>query len=241
MTAALVFMLWAGPAAGPWAEAELLATRGQAEAAIEAHQEALRDAPQHAGLHYNLGTLLLEEGRLGPAVVHLLAATRLDPSDEDAAFNLAVASSSRADQLAGVGPGKPWYEVLGQAVPPQTLDVIWLLSWLGLVLALLLSALVRKHAGPRVVIGAAVVVLLVSGLCLSRRAIEQRPMYVVTAASTDAKKAPTDDAAVAFEAHEGLYGIAQEHSAGHVRLRLDNGVEAWFADDALSAVPGVED
>jgi Flp pilus assembly protein TadD len=78
----------------------LLAERGDARAAIESFERAIRIKPDHAGAHANLGYLLAREGRIGPAIDHLSRAVALSPDDFRARVHLgdALRESNRAKE-----------------------------------------------------------------------------------------------------------------------------------------------
>ena len=69
--------------------------RGLHDAALRFYRRALELDPRDAGVHYNLGTLFGELGRLREAERHFRAAIESDPSRADAYFNLAVGLRAR--------------------------------------------------------------------------------------------------------------------------------------------------
>ncbi len=56
-----------------------------------------------------------------------------------------------------------------------------------------------------------------------------------------ARLGPSADAKESFVAHAGLAGGVMEVRDGFVRLRLDNGLEAWLPQNALAFVDGGSD
>lgn len=221
-------------------EAESLATRGKTAAAIDAYRALLDEGVDSQALHYNLGTLYLEEGELGRGVVHLKAALARAPDDADAAHNLDVALSTRTDQLVGVGPGLSVIEQLGRGIAPTQARLAALAPWLLLMLTLAAAPwLPTRLRRLRAVVVATMCVLSLAGggVLYARMQVEAQTLFVVVAEQTPALKGPSNDAAMNFEAHAGLFGTEQGSQAGYVRLRLDNGLEAWFSLDDVTRVP----
>ncbi|HEY7306467.1 MAG TPA: tetratricopeptide repeat protein, partial [Bryobacteraceae bacterium] len=58
----------------------LFAAENQTSRAITAYTEAIREKPDYAAAHYNLGLALLKIGDNASAQVHFETAHRLDPS-----------------------------------------------------------------------------------------------------------------------------------------------------------------
>lgn len=223
------------------AEAEALARRKEPAAAIDLYRAARKDGLDGAALRYNLGTLLLEEGRVGEAVLHLRAAQRRAPRDPDIRHNLGVALEARTDRLAGDPILHP-LDALGSTVPPRAAR--WLfgvpLALLGLVVGGLAFAEGRARTVARG-LAAACTIASVGGatLWLARRSAEAAREVVLLSESASALKEPGLDAAEAFAAHAGLYGEVVDEVAeggGFVRVRFENGLEAWLANKDVGFV-----
>lgn len=215
-------------------EATALAARQEHAAAADAYRALLAAGVDGRDLRYNLGTLSLELEELGDAVLHLRAARRFDPLDDDVRHNLAVALSRRTDRLVGEGAATL---TLGERLPPTTARLLFAVP-----LLLLGAALAARGAWPRRSLGITVVVLSLlsaggGALWLVRRAFEGTREAVVRVESTAAKKEPAESAATAFEAHAGLLGRVVDEEGSFVRVRLDNGLETWLARDALGLLP----
>ena len=217
-------------------QAAELAARQEHAAAFDAYRALLDEGVDGRDLRYNLGTLALELGRVGDAVLQLRAARRLDPWDDDVRHNLEVALAERNDRLAGEASASPIL-TLGEAVPPSAARFA-----LALPLALFGVALLLRGAKPRrwltlVVLGMATLSVVGGSMWLARLAFEGTREAVVLVASTPAQKEPSGSAAVAFEAHAGLSGRIVDEEGRFVRVRLENGLEVWLARDAVGVIP----
>jgi hypothetical protein len=220
------------------AEAQRLAAQQEGAAAADAYRALLADRVDGPGLRYNLGTLLLEQGDVGGAMVQLLAARKLDPLDGDVRHNLSVALEARADRLAGDASAAPAY-VLGERTPPSLarFAVAVPLALLGVLLALVGFTDGRAR---RAFVLLAVVALVASGagaIVYGARVMFEGTREAVIVAQCSARKEADAHAAESFTAHPGLSGVVVDDTGGFVRVRLDNGLEAWIEKGALAFVP----
>lgn len=217
-------------------EAAALAARQEHAAAADSYRALLAEGVDGRDLRYNLATLSLELDRIGDAVLHLRAARRFDPWDDDVRHNLEVAMARRADRLAGEASPSPVLAV-GEATAPGAARLA-----LALPLVLLGVALLARGAWPTRALTVTIVGLVslsaVGGaLWLARRAFEHTRDAVVLVDATAARKEPSDAAATAFEAHAGLSGRVVDEEGQFLRVRLDNGLEVWLARGAVGLVP----
>lgn len=239
MTAALLLLLaTASPSSADMriAEAERLARAGENAAARTALAALLEDGRDGASVRYNLGTLALEAGELGEAVLQLKAALRRDPSHDDARYNLALALEASVDRFEGADEAVP----LGASLPPEAtrLAAAAGMAVVGLLLGLHAFAAGRARARLARGLVAAVAGMMVSWALLGLRwSYEQTPEFVVMAPATAARKEPDPKGRVAFEVHAGASGVRIGEEGGFLRLRFPNGLEAWVTQDEVAAVP----
>lgn len=213
-------------------DAVQMAMKGQDEAAIEALEELITESPQDAALHYNLGTVYLSRNEIGRAVQHLASATRLDPADDDAWFNLASARSQVSGQME---TGTMTWQDVALRIPSGLVSILCLAS----LIALLLLEFARKRLPPGLRKGLAAfaclsIVICIGGL-LAVHASETRTSWVAIS-DCSALVGPQKDAAVAFEVKAGLLGDEKSTDENFIRLALPGGVEAWFDRANLAEV-----
>lgn len=227
-------------------EAEALARRNEPAAAADLYRALLAEGTDGAALRYNLGTLALDEGKIGEAVLHLLAARRLAPGDGDIAHNFTVALDARTDRLGGDTVVSPIH-ALGAAVPPLAarLALAIPLGLVGIALALLgvLDGAARPRARRLVVVTAGVLGLLtVAGAVVrgARASVESTRVAVVLVDATPALKDPAADAAEAFVAHAGLFGDVVDEDGAFLRVRFENGLEAWLEGTAVGVLEAMK-
>jgi hypothetical protein len=220
--------------------AETLATRGEGAAAVEIYRELVERGLASADVHYNLGTLLLEQGDLGRAALHLESALRDDPRHADARHNLDVLSSARRDEIEVTEPAFELVDDVGGALSPPLASLAFVIPAGLLFIALALLALIvepRRRRRMWRLTNALALCTLVGAFVLGLRvAYESVPRAVVVTDSAPARKAPANDAAIVLEAHAGLSGSVVTQEGDFSRLRLENGLELWIETRALAFV-----
>jgi hypothetical protein len=216
-------------------DAQRLAAHGDVDAALAGYvavydELSASGVATSAGLHKNIGSLALTKGDLGRAALHLQAAARRAPHDDDVAFNLRLLREARADQVSATS-----LTHVGAAVPPRgaRLGVGAALALLGVVLAL------RGAFGSRVpvvVVAGAVAAVVVAGAVAGARVAFEHTRTFVVVKDTVARGAP-DDAATGFDVHTGLSGVFVDDAGPWRKLRLENDVVAFLAVDDVAEVP----
>ena len=220
-------------------QAEALAKKRELDAAADLYSALVKEGVDGPGIRYNLGTLELERGHVGEAVLHLRAAARAAPLDDDVRHNLAVALEARTDRLAGEAPPDP-VKALGARLPPRIARAALAipLALLGLALAAV-GLLVddRRRALARTAALAWSALAVIGGaLYACRLSVERTREAVVTADACPALKEPDEAAGVTFTAHAGLFGDIVDESGLFVRMRFENGLEAWIKADTVASV-----
>jgi hypothetical protein len=215
------------------AQAESLARKRETAAAADLYRALIKDGVDGAAIRYNLGTLELDEGELGEAVRDLLVAQRFAPNDDDIRHNLDVAKEARTDRLAGEAPSDPIRFVGSHTSPAAARFALAIpLIVLGVLFAAIAFGRKRLAIARALLVVTGVAVVAGAFVWLCRLSVERTDVAVVMR-ETPALKDPDDSAAVSFPAHPGLYGDVVEDGGAFLRLRFENGLEAWVKSDAV--------
>lgn len=213
--------------------------RGDYAAAATAYNQIVSSGSGTAGVYFNLGTAQLKAGQRGSAILSFERALRLDPSDADAAFNLAEAQKGNIDKIIGATEEAPLIERLGAQVPERAAGLAFLLAWLighGILLARWFwrrSSVVLGWAG-----GAALAAALLLGPLFALGAWERShsPYAIVVTQMAPVREGPAKDFKATFEIHEGLKVRVLRNENGFVRIRLPNGTEGWVDDHQAATI-----
>jgi hypothetical protein len=229
-------------------EAERLAAHGEVDSAVAAYSavadELLASGAQtSADIHYNLGTLALGQGDDGTAVLHLLAAQRRAPFDDDIRHNVTIAMQRRADQVDDAR-GTSVLRRLPRGVVAGCAGAV--LALLGINLLILgVRGASTSQASPttptapttprRLVLPLSLVAVVAVSLWVAHAVADTAEIVVVM---QDTMALPQPDASAdGFEVHPGLTGDVVAEEKGFARVRLENGVDVWIARSAIRRVP----
>ena len=208
---------------------------GRYQRAVDGMERILALPLEDPVLHYNLGCAYFRLERLGFAIYHFERALVLDPSAEDAGFNLRILRSlvegRVRDEIKGASSDPLWVRaatLIGERGLAVLFLVLWWLSWGTL---LLLRYISPGPARAGLIASGAFVGLLtvVCGLLLAARIYlaERVTMAIVLPDRLGVYEGPDESTKVSFRLHAGLRVRLQGSSEGWVRIRLANGLEGW--------------
>jgi tetratricopeptide (TPR) repeat protein len=208
-------------------------------AAKEGYQRLLAHGLGGPDVLFNLGTTLLAQGDLGPAVLYLERARRIGGSSSDIDAQLVLARSKQLDQVIG-GPEEP---LLQRVVVATSSDVsVWLFltAWIG---GFAFAGLFRfVHPRWRRWAAALAIGFFASaapaGALLAAHIYERETVSdgVVLAKSLVARELPKDSAKVSFEVHAGLKVRLLDREGKFIRVRLPNGLEGWTESEGIAEI-----
>lgn len=220
--------------------AEQAAITGDRVRAIGLYQDLLAQGVNSVGLQYNLGTLYLESGDVGRAMLHLRSALLSDPSHEDAQHNWEVAIAARQDRIVDASRQPPVpHQVASWLAPGRARSLLVMsIGWMSLLLggATFLGANVLRRALRTLGLAVAIPALAGAVIVLAQLWILRGTEAVLLSGPIEARVAPSTEAEVSFTAHAGLFGVRIAEENGFVRLRLENGLDAWVPAERLGFV-----
>lgn len=221
-------------------EAEKLAVEDKVDAAIDAYEALLLGDVDFADLRYNLGTLYLQHEQLGPSVLHLKTALRLDPTHADAKHNLQHALSLRKDSLSGIKTQTSFLFDWIEGIPPGPLGGLFcfffILACVGIALYSWLTSDALRAMLKKANLGLSVGALLSGALLMAQPSPGDKPESVVMENDVLARKGPSMSAAVSLTVNQGLFGTVVSSEGDFDRLRLENGFDVWVPRQSLMRV-----
>jgi tetratricopeptide (TPR) repeat protein len=211
---------------------------GNYETAVEAYESLIAAGIESKDVYFNLGNAWLKQGRLGPAILNYRRALRLDPSDDDAAANLAYARARTQDATPQDAPDPfPWLTALRPGA--DTAGVFYLVGLNVFALLFALRYVLRRPPailGPLTGTTAAVAALLAVGFWFEAEAEGKSAGAVVMAESSEVKSGPGDDYTVAFVVHEGTEVATGRTSGPWTEITVTSELKGWVASSAIEEV-----
>ncbi len=242
------------PAPGLWAQRadypDSLWTAGVQAYADGRWEDAARDwtAVLDLGLvspelYCNLGDAWFKAGETGRAVLCYERALKLDPSDRDARFNLALASARVQDRIDSVPEFflKTWMRRLGWWLGSDAWAVLFLILFCAALAMALLFLLGRRSRVRKTGFFLGIVLLLLSIGCLSfslwqRRDFLRAGEAVVMKPVTSVKSAPGGDATLLFVLHEGTKVKLLDQVENWSDIELSDGRQGWIASADIEVI-----
>lgn len=217
---------------------------GQDKKAV-ASLERIRAIPlEHGDLHYNLGCAYFRLGKLGPAIFHFERALALDPSSEDAAFNIDTSRSLAAlkvkDKIKGADREPLWIKAVGLLSTDSWTATFLALWWATFALILVIRFV---HPGPLragLVVGnsfLALIMILCASFLLGKVYLDRRVTQgIVLPDRLDVREGPNTTTKSTFKLHAGFKVRLQTRANGWIRIRLPNGLEGWVPKDKIGVL-----
>lgn len=202
--------------------------------AREAFEAIVSGGKASADLYYNLGNTAAKQKQLGYAVYYYRKALILEPSHDDAQFNLEFLRPQLVDQIH-VAPDFFLFDLAKRLfyIPTRkqlfvTAGLAWTFFWI--LLGLHLDRPVRRWI--RIVTGSLAIFFMV--MTLTRIGIDaQRKTGIVLAASTDVKSEPVEKAGTLFILHAGTETEISAMEENWIEIRLADGKIGWIRRQAL--------
>lgn len=240
----LVALLWSvvgvSRAADPLAMADSAYNASNYTRTIQLYDSILASGQQSASLYYNLGNAYFKDNQIGRAVLNFRRALTLDPSMEDAHYNLEVASSRAIDRIEAV---PEFFLVSFARSVRESMSANswagWAITWFlvavaGGVVWLTMQVLSLRKVGFWVMVVS--LILTMVGLWASwgsyARSAEGR-WGVVVHTATSVVSAPNAEGKDLFVLHEGTMVDVLDHSGDWVEVRIANGEKGWARISAI--------
>lgn len=224
-------------------QANLAYSKGQYLKAIEQYEAILKEGNQSEELFYNLGNAYYKTNKLGKAILNLERAVLINPTDEDATYNLALLKEQLPDQLDIVNDFflKQWWQNFHTSFSSITWSILTLISlWIGIgsfVLWLFGSTRSKKKQGFL----AGVVLLLLSLLFFfsskSQGNMEQYSQKaIVLVEKVDLLNGPDIKSTKLLTIHEGLKVELLDQIGDWWKVKLSNGEQGWLPKEDLEEI-----
>lgn len=218
--------------------------QGRFPEAIREYEALVTAGIVNQDLYYNLGNAYFRTGELGRAIYNYERALRIDPSMEDARFNMSVARKAVAERVVDRFKGAeadPWWVKLATFFSLSHLTVAFLVCDLVffaclVVLRFLATGFARTAlAATTAFIGVA----LVGSLLLLRvhiYVLDEVYQGVVVADQVVMREGADQHAAEKGKLHPGVRVRLRGQEPGWLHIRLANGMEGWVPADSIGVL-----
>ena len=221
-------------------EAGKLYNEGTYDRAVEMYQKVLGSGFESAELYYNLANAHFKMNELAPAILYYEKAAKLNPSDEDIQFNLAIANSRIVDKIETVPElfyVRWWnsliftFSVDGWAVISLIAFVLLLVSALGFFLFDVI--IIKKTAFWT---GIVFLLLSVSSFALANQkynSFRKDHEAIVFTPTVTVKSSPAENSIDLFVIHEGTKVHITDNVGDWTEIKIANGTIGWLKSTDL--------
>lgn len=213
-------------------------------AAIKDYQTIADASVESAALWCNMGSAWYKSGNLGKAIVCYERALKLDPSYEDARYNLELLNSIKLDRIESVPELiiATWTKKIGRLLDSNAWAVCFLV-FLAVALAMaLLFVLGSSVTSRRVGFFTGIVFVLFAFASLSfsiwqKNAYMKADVAIVVKPVSSVKSAPSGDSAKDFFVlHEGTKVKIVDSVGGWYNIELTDGRQGWLPSSDIEII-----
>lgn len=213
------------------------------EEAIEQYELLIKEGKTAADVYYNLGNAYFKNHEIAPAILNYERALKLDPSNEDAAFNLKIANNKTIDKVEAL-PSLFIENAWQTFVTSKSVDGWATLSIISIFIALLffigylfLSQIVIKKIG---FYGGALLVLvsLFTWFMAHQHSslLKSNSDAIVFANISSVMSEPNEKSNKLFTIHEGLKVNLLDEKNGWSKIKIQNGNIGWVKSEEIEEI-----
>jgi len=209
--------------------------QGNYELAIQSYQKILGQGFESGALYYNLGNAYFKTGKLGYAIYSYEKGLKIEPNDEDLAYNLKIANSRTVDKIAQLPKLfiVSWWEGLVTSLNVSGWSfVVMIVFWILLASIAIyffsrrsnlqkISFLSSSISLSVLIIAAVILFARVNREAATDYGILLEPTYSV-------KVSPDIKSNDAFIIHEGIKFSIEDHVNDWSKIRLIDGKIGWI-------------
>lgn len=216
---------------------------GDYKTAVSQYESVIRSGFESAGLYFNLGNAYFKENNVPAAILYYEKAAKLDPTDENIRFNLALANSRIIDKMEPLPELflRTWYKNLMHLFSSDRWAKIGLASFFlalaGLAIFIISSSVfLRKLAFWSVIILFGLMILSFTFSSQEYRDYSKHKSAIIFTPTVTVKSSPSESSVDLFVIHEGTKVFIIDLVEGWTEVRLANGNVGWVKSDTFRTI-----
>ncbi len=211
--------------------------------AIQLYEGLIAQRGASAALYYNLGCAYFKQKEYARAILNLERCLLLNPGDEDAKVNLAMAQAQTVDKIETITP--PVFVTWSNALR----DCFSALVWSRLVIVCFLLFLVfsavyffgRKRGLRRFGFYLALLALALAAVSYfyadaQNNRLVHRDYAIVMAPTVTVRSSPADSGTQLFTLHEGTKVRLRSTLSGWAEIELSDGNVGWLPQSSVEVI-----
>ncbi len=216
---------------------------GRYTQAIELYQKVVENGFESAALYYNMGNAYFKNNNMASAILYYEKALKLDPTDEDARFNLKIANSRIVDKIESVPEifYVRWWKNLTTAFTVDGWGWVSVIA-LALFLAMLLGFLLSRILWFKKLtfwLGIVMIVITVFSYSLANHrynSFMKDHEAIVFTPTVTVKSSPSETSIDLFVIHEGTKVQLSDHVGEWYEVKIANGSQGWLKETDIRKI-----
>lgn len=220
-------------------KANTLYQQKEYSAAVAMYDSIVNEGFAHAETYYNLGNAHFRLGNLGMAILNYEKALKMNPDDEDAQHNLALANKQVIDEF-NVLPTPAMQRIFGD-ISSVFSSSVWAYFGIGFFVLMALFASIFLYVKRQSIFIVLLIITLALGafaefMAFGKNQLEQQQFAILTEANSYVKSAPADAAEDLFILHEGTKVKVLDAFGEWMKIKLPDGKIGWINVAGLSVI-----
>lgn len=226
-----------------WDEANTAYINGRYAEAVQGYEAILAQGAESATLYLNLGNAYFKSGMNAKAILNYNKALRIDPSDEDAHYNLAIAENYVQDKIETIPVFfmKRWMGSL-RAGYSSNVWAVWSIAFFALMLVCLTAyMLLQRTAWRKTGFFGAIACAVLFAATLSFAVVQHREFHrpttaVIMSGAVPVKSSPDSGSKDIFVLHEGTKVTIVSSLNEWREIRVADGNRGWVQLSAIEMI-----
>lgn len=198
---------------------------------------------ESSDLYFNLGNTYYKLNKVAPAIYYYEKALKLNPANEDAAFNLAFAKRMTIDVIEEL-PKTVLQKFSMNVIQKYTFDTWALIAVIASFLASVLFLLYHFSGSSKkkllyfntTIFAVFVMLISVFFAFHNYETVQKNRTAIIFAAKAEIKNAPTPTSDEVFELHEGTKVIILDELDNWKKIKIADGKVGWINEEALKEI-----
>lgn len=211
--------------------------------AVSQYESVIRTGFESSGLYFNLGNAYFKLNNIPAAILYYEKAAKLDPTDENIQFNLALANSRIIDKMEPLPEFflRTWYKSVMHIFSSDQWAKIGLASFILALIALALfiissSVFLRKFAFWSVILLAGVMSFSLIFSAGEYRDYSKHNSAIIFTPTVTVKSSPNEASVDLFVIHEGTKVFITDMVEGWSEVHLANGNVGWVKTETFRTI-----
>ncbi len=211
--------------------------------AIQLYEQVAQEKGVSSDLHYNLGNAYYKSREYAEAILNYERALLLNPSHEDARFNLEMANAHIVDKIETIDRFflSVWLDTFRDMLSSNSWAIIGIVAFLLFIAGAYLYIFSHMVWVKKLGFFGGIVILLISiaANCFAwglNRKAQARNEAIVFAATVSAKSTPAESGTDLFVLHEGTKVSVLDRVGNWMEVKLSDGNRGWLPASTIEII-----